>query len=115
MGKIQRWASGKSTCFAVMCETEYFSSLNAIGQQRYMDKLRLPALSLADSPYTVANSINFVKDMSHWPPTDIYGLTECWNLQLITSNYIFAATACIIWACMDANFHTTEYCMRSFI
>ena len=34
-----------------MCEMEYFSSLNAIGQQRYMDKLRLLDLSLADSPY----------------------------------------------------------------
>ena len=62
MGKIQRKASGKSTCFVVMCGTEYFSSLNAIGQQRYMDKLHRLDLSLADSPYTVANSINFVKD-----------------------------------------------------
>ena len=70
MGTIQRWASGKSTCFVVMCEMGYFSSLNAIGQQRYMDKLRLLDLSLADSPYTVANSINFVKDISHWPPIE---------------------------------------------
>ena len=56
-----RWALGKSTCFVVMCEMDYFSSLNAIGQQRYIDKLRLLDLSLADNPYTVANSINFVK------------------------------------------------------
>ena len=58
VGKIQRRASGESTCFVVMCEMDYFSSLNAIGQQRYMDKLRLLDLSLADNPYTVtvANS-----------------------------------------------------------
>ena len=71
MGKNQRWASGKSTCFVVMCEMDYFSSLNAIGQQRYMDKLRLLDLSLAEDPYTAANSTNFVNDMSHWPPIEI--------------------------------------------
>ena len=65
MGKIQRWASEKARVFVVLCEMDYFSSLNAIGQQRYMDKLRLLDLSLADDPYNVANSINFAKDMSH--------------------------------------------------
>ena len=47
----------------MFCEMNYISSMNAIGQQRYMDKLRLLDLSLADNPCTV----DFVKDVSHWP------------------------------------------------
>ena len=48
----------KNKCFVVMCEMDYFSSLNATGQQKYMDKLRLLELYL--TLYAVANSINFV-------------------------------------------------------
>ena len=86
--------------FCSYCEMDYFSSLNAIGQQRYMDKLRLLDLSLADNPYNVANSINFVKDMSHWPPVDRPGVYTCQQMlqwkQLDAYNYFTGGCVCTV-------------------
>ena len=35
-----------------------------------MDKLHLPDISLVYDPYRVVNSVNFVKDLFHWLPTE---------------------------------------------
>ena len=104
VGKIQWWAS--RVFLVVMCEMDYFSSLNAIGQQRYMDKLRLLDLSLADDPYTVANSINFVKDMSHWPPIE-YGHIFCY---FVDRPGVYTRQQMLQWKQLDAyNYFTSAF------
>ena len=106
MGKIQRWASEKARVFVVLCEMDYFSSLNAIGQHRYMDKLRLLDLSLADDPYNVANSISFVKDMSHWPPLE-YGHIFCY---FVDRPGVYTRQQMLQWKQLDAyNYFTSGF------
>eukprot|EP00731_Ephydatia_muelleri_P003102 Em0001g3102a len=85
---------------------DYFSSLNAIGQQRYMDKLRLLDLSLANDPYNVANSINFVKDMSHWPPIE-YGHIFCY---FVARPGVYTRQQMLQWKQLDAyNYFTSGF------
>ena len=92
-----------------MCEMDYFSSLNAIGQQRYMDKLRLLHLSLADDPCTVANLINFVKDMSHWPPIE-YCHMFCY---FVDRPGVYTRQQMLQWKQLDAYFYFTSGFVRT--
>ena len=102
--------SGKSTCFVVMCEVDYFSSLNAIGQQRYMDKLRLLESRLilgGQHLYTVANSINFVKDMSHWPPIEYACHIFCY---FVDRPGVYTRQQMLQWKQLDAyNYFTSGF------
>ena len=108
MGKIQRWAPEKARVFVVMCEMDYFSCLNTIGQQRYMDKLRL----LETYPWRTtptmlhANSINFVKDMSHWPPIE-YGHIFCF---FVDRPGVYTRQQMLQWKQLDAyNYFTSGF------
>ena len=52
--------------------SSYFETLNAMGKERYSEKLTCVGLSIRDDPYLPENNGKFVADMTTWPQLE-YG------------------------------------------
>ena len=59
---------------------EYYKSLDAIAQKKYLEKLKLLDLVIKDDPYSPDVQANFIDDMTKWPQVE-YGHIFCYFIE----------------------------------
>ena len=60
--------------------SEYYKSLDAIAQKKYLEKLKLLDLVIKDDPCSPGVQANFIDDMTKWPQVE-YGHIFCYFIE----------------------------------